>query len=230
MADDILTVTGRVVDIPLPSMYTYTYGGSAHAKTNLSGVRGGKLLHAEGRHGCLPHLRNADTEGSEVMPGVRPSGLIYVRRPLESRFWAKVNKDGPIPQYRPDLGPCWLWTAALHNGYGSITSGGWHGRTMPAHAVAWQIENGPVPPGSEMDHLCRVRHCVRPSHIEPVTKTENLRRGFSPSAVNARKTHCDRGHEFTPENTVRRPHAPHKRRCRACDISGAKERKTQHGR
>jgi hypothetical protein len=90
------------------------------------------------------------------------------------RFWAKVDKVGPVPEHRPDLGPCWLWTASLDGqGYGRFSDG----KRRGAHVVAWEAECGPVPDGLELDHLCRVRRCVRVSHLEPVTGGENVRRG-----------------------------------------------------
>lgn len=94
---------------------------------------------------------------------------------LAERFWAKVDQDGPVPPDRPDLGPCWLWTAAQDtHGYGVI---GILGTAVDkAHRVAYRLLVGPIPDGLELDHLCRVRHCVRPTHLEPVTHAENMRR------------------------------------------------------
>lgn len=93
---------------------------------------------------------------------------------------------------------CWLWTAA-------VTTGGYatmviHGRRITVHRWLYEHYNGPVPTGLELDHKCRVRCCVNPDHLEPVTHTVNVRRGTSPWALNASKTHCVRGHEFVPEN------------------------------
>ena len=76
---------------------------------------------------------------------------------------------------------------------------------------------GPIPEGLTLDHLCRVRACVNPAHLEPVTLRENtLRSPSAPTAINARKTECLRGHAFTPENTwVHRS----RRCCRECKRS-----------
>ena len=89
---------------------------------------------------------------------------------------------------------CWLWTAGVNaSGYGKF------GRepTGPelAHRVAYELLVGPIPDGLVLDHLCRVRICVNPAHLEPVTSGENTRRACRG------RTHCKRGHEFTPENT-----------------------------
>lgn len=65
-----------------------------------------------------------------------------------------------------------------------------------AHRVAWFLESGEIPQDKVIDHLCRVRTCCNPSHLDPVTQAENMARG-----VRAQMTHCKRGHEFTEENT-----------------------------
>ena len=136
------------------------------------------------------------------------------RRDLGERFWEKVNKNGPIPVYAPHLGRCWIWTAAMRSGYGLIAISRTEKRS--AHRVAYELSVGPIPDGMTIDHLCRVTQCVRARHLELVSPGENTRRGFSPPANNARKTHCKRGHEFTPENTkIVNWHGEH-RHCRAC--------------
>lgn len=115
--------------------------------------------------------------------------------PPDVRFWAKVNKDGPIPENRPELGSCWLWTASLDpHGYGQFWSGK---RLMRAHRWAYINANGEPPPGTEQDHLCRVPACVRPSHQEPVPHRVNNLRGISPTAGNARKEECPKGHTYS---------------------------------
>jgi len=103
---------------------------------------------------------------------------------------------------------CWIWLQYLApNGYGRV---GWKGRIEWAHRVAYQEIHGPIPPGLQIDHLCRNRACVNPDHLEPVTSRTNVRRGNGFAGRRARQTHCIHGHEFTPENT-----APHGRDGRA---------------
>lgn len=136
----------------------------------------------------------------------------------EKRFWAKVDKAGPAPECRPDLGPCWLWKGAKggnqrYQKYGRVQVAG-TGKTGQAHVVSYKWAGGFVPDGWDVDHLCRVSLCVRPSHLEAVTHKENLARGDGQPARNARKTHCIRGHEFAPENTYVGPRGG--RTCRAC--------------
>lgn len=130
----------------------------------------------------------------------------------EQRFWPKVNKDGPVPAHRPELGPCWLWKVSRTEGYGSFRV---NGKFVGAHRFAYQMLVGPTPPGLELDHLCRVRHCVNPAHLEPVTHKINALRGMGVPARNARKTRCKRGHKFTPENTF--VDARGSRVCRQCN-------------
>lgn len=132
-----------------------------------------------------------------------------MRGTLTQRFWAKVDKDGPIPLYRPDLGQCWLWTAATTNGYGTISVGPARARKMvQAHRVSLDLAGVTIPEGMEPDHLCRVRSCVRPTHLEPVTHQENSRRG------RAVTTECPKGHPYDKSNT--RIGARGERVCRKC--------------
>lgn len=111
---------------------------------------------------------------------------------------------------------CWIWTAnRLPKGYGQL---GWEGATRYSHRVVYELLVGPIPKGLQIDHLCRVRECCNPAHLEPVTCQENLRRGMGGTGVNARKTHCIHGHEFTPENTYHPPKRPHVRGCKSCGL------------
>lgn len=118
----------------------------------------------------------------------------------EKRFWTKVNKDGPIPPTRPDLGPCWIWTACKNRtGYGKFGLGY---RTILAHRYAYESIVGPVPVGLVLDHLCINPPCVNPHHLEPVTHRINTLRGTNPPAQNARKTVCKHGHPLSGANLV----------------------------
>lgn len=104
---------------------------------------------------------------------------------------------------------CWLWAELkTGSGYGRVYLRG----MQYAHRVVYSLIVGPIPDGMTLDHLCRVRHCVRPAHLEPVTQAENARRGAT-AVRNRAKTHCPRGHEYTPENTRWYRNA---RRCKAC--------------
>ena len=120
---------------------------------------------------------------------------------IEARFWAKVKKTEK----------CWLWMAPLYKGYGQFSVGGFH---VGAHRYAYELLVGPIPAGLVIDHLCRVRNCVNPAHMEPVTIGENVLRGDTISARNAAKTRCLRGHPLSGENLCVYPDGS--RYCREC--------------
>jgi hypothetical protein len=93
----------------------------------------------------------------------------------EQRFWPKVDKNGPVPEWDPDLGPCWLWTASTNvGGYGQFSL---DNRPMTSHRFSYSSIVGEIPEGYFLDHLCRVRLCCNPTHLEPVTPQENTLRG-----------------------------------------------------
>lgn len=85
---------------------------------------------------------------------------------------------------------------------------------QPAHRFSYEILVGPIPEGMELDHLCKNRRCVNPAHLEPVTHHENLIRGNGFTGINARKTHCSRGHELSQDNILNRSRGG--RECKTC--------------
>jgi hypothetical protein len=131
----------------------------------------------------------------------------------ETRFWSKVNKRGPVPDCRPDLGPCWLWTDSLNNGgYGRFAMG--ERIVGNAHRIAYEMLVAAIPEKLDLDHLCRVRCCVKPRHLEPVTRLENLARGNTIIRRNIEATHCPHGHPYSGRNLYIKPSGF--RECRAC--------------
>lgn len=93
-----------------------------------------------------------------------------------------------------DSNGCWIWQGVTTpKGYGLFTWRAYGRRTWSAHTAAWTLVRGPVPDGLELDHLCRVRRCVNPDHLEPVTHAENVRRAAE-ALRSARGGRCVRGH------------------------------------
>lgn len=120
---------------------------------------------------------------------VKPMQMRAIPAMDRGRFMAKVI---PVPE-----SGCWIWEGSLCRGYGSVCI---DGKAYRAHRVSYQMHKGEIPEGLTIDHLCRVRCCVNPDHLEAVTNKENILRGTSPTAHNRRKTHCINGHELVPGN------------------------------
>lgn len=106
---------------------------------------------------------------------------------------------GPIPETRPDLGECWLWNRGIskRDGYGYVSIGDVN---RSVYRVVYVLVNGPLPEGFQVDHLCRVRACIRPTHLDGVTLRVNTLRSENIAAKNARKLFCKNGHELGPNN------------------------------
>jgi hypothetical protein len=125
-----------------------------------------------------------------------------------ARFFAKVRAAD-------DGSGCLLWTGTTSTtGYGQFYA---EGRNWPAHRWILERAYGPISEELVIDHLCRRRNCVRPSHLEIVTMSENILRGEAHirfREMQARKTHCIHGHPFTPENTYM--HQGKYRKCKEC--------------
>jgi len=143
-----------------------------------------------------------------VSPRYIPTIAIVITETQIARFWAKVEKTAS----------CWLWRAHVDQfGYGQVVL---NGRHLKPHRVAYELVIGLIPDGLQLDHLCRVRHCVRPTHLQPVTAKENIRRG-----ANGPKPECRKGHSLTADNSYIQRDG--RKRCRICM---ARNSKKYHGR
>lgn len=132
---------------------------------------------------------------------------VNFRLTMAERFWMKVEKTAS----------CWNWTAATSGGYGRFADRG--RRHVQAHRWAYENTKGPIPPGLQIDHLCRNRLCVNPDHLEVVTGHENhLRRA-------ATITHCPRNHPYNETNT--RVNAKGARECRECERLRSQRRRAK---
>lgn len=112
----------------------------------------------------------------------------------ESRFWRRVDLGDRTER------ECWAWQGSVNqDGYGHFW---WNGKNGRAHRYAYELRVGPIPKGKQLDHLCRNRWCVNPSHLRVVTNSENMHAPGSRARahLNATMTHCQRGHKLTPEN------------------------------
>lgn len=129
--------------------------------------------------------------------------------PIAERFWKYVEFTDS----------CWLWRGSTtKKGYGQISGEPHTQKRFMAYRWLYEFVVGPIPDGLTLDHLCRNRGCVRPDHMEAVTNRVNILRGTSWAAVNARKTHCPRGHSLSDSRTTRIDPATGKRICRACAV------------
>lgn len=112
---------------------------------------------------------------------------------------------------------CWLWTGCLDgNGYGKIGVDNVR-KGVGAHRFSYELHVGPIPDGLQIDHLCRVRNCINPEHLEPVTSAVNTARGMSVQRrkeIASARTHCRYGHPFVSENLMRRKDGY--KRCKQC--------------
>lgn len=170
-------------------MPNYTQPCSVDGCTSLVGRKGARGL-------CTRHYQRLLTTGS-------PTGTR--RATTAERFWRMVDTSGD----------CWLWTGSQDGqGYGAFSVGG---VTKKAHRFAYELGVGPIPQGKVIDHLCRNRACVNPSHMEPVTNDENLRRGVGRDVSQGRRNACRAGHPYSTENTYINPLG--RKVCRTCMAS-----------
>ena len=124
-------------------------------------------------------------------------------------FWRRVDKTES----------CWTWKGEIvSSGYGRFP---WQSGRILAHRFSFSLVNGPIPAGMFIDHICRNRSCVNPSHMELVTHRDNVLRGIGPTAENARKTHCKNGHQLEEPHVYR---YGNNRQCRICALARSMRR------
>ncbi len=172
---------------------------------------------AERRGWCIKHYRRWQRYGD---PG-------FAKMP---RVTSPADALGRLQHVVDSATGCWLARRGVdkkHTGYASVW---FQGRNHLAHRLSYQVNVGPIPEGLQLDHLCRRRECFNPEHLEPVTARENiLRSPIAVATLNAAKTHCPQGHEYTPENVYDVPaSSPGRgRQCKACGRACAKRKYAQ---
>ena len=135
--------------------------------------------------------------------GPAAKDMVALDTRLDDRlFWRYVEPE-------PNSG-CWIWTGTIVNRYGHVTR---DYKIHLVHRYAYTALVGPIPPGLHLDHLCRVTLCVNPTHLEPVSPLENTLRSDALSALNARKSHCLRGHVY---DRIQWSHGRPARYCLTC--------------
>ena len=135
---------------------------------------------------------------------------------MKQRFLSKVDQTGR----------CWVWTAYKVPGRGGAYGLFWrNGKNEMAHRVSFELFNHEIPSNLTVDHMCRNTVCVNPSHLRLLTLRDNILCGTSPSAIAAARTHCAKGHPYTP---VYWRNDCHRRVCRPC--KQAKDRKYWHSK
>lgn len=135
-----------------------------------------------------------------------------MKETLQERFWSKVKMD--------KFDECWPWKGSRNpNGYGRIRVTKPYRQLAYAHRVSWELSEGPIPDGMEIDHLCRNRACVNPRHLEVVTHRDNTLRGASPKCRAYRENRCVHGHPLTKDNVYNPPTRPWARHCLTCKKS-----------
>ena len=141
------------------------------------------------------------------------SNYYGLMRPLNRAELARLNR-----KIRIQDNDCWEWLGnQTTNGYGKHQIGPGH-KERVVHRIAYEHYIGEIPPGMQLDHLCRNQICCNPQHMEVVTPSENTKRQ---DHKERRKTHCPKGHEYNEKNT--RVTKAGKRQCRACDNARKKK-------
>jgi hypothetical protein len=169
-------------------------------------TRDGRTLRAhrvawEETHGPVPP-GSIVSHACEVPSCCNPDHLFLITM-------SDLKKSGAVPwreRIAKQSGGCWLWTGSVNaDGYAQVRR---DGRTWPVHRLVWEEANGPIPDGKYVCHVCDTPPCCNPDHLflgsQQANVTDMIEKGRfkGGSYVNALKTHCKRGHEFTADNTL----------------------------
>ena len=128
--------------------------------------------------------------------------------------YATVIQDRVRSRVLVNARGCWLFQGSkLSNGYGQLFDG--ERKNAMAHRTSYRAFKGEIPAGFQVDHLCKTVACINPDHLEAVPPRVNNARSDSPTAINARKTHCIHGHPFDAAS-VRQDSRQGLRECRRC--------------
>jgi len=133
---------------------------------------------------------------------------------MDEMFFQQVDKTS-------SLKGCWLWTGFIHpTGYVYF----WYkGSCVKGHRYVYELYEGPIPNGYDVHHICEVKICVNPSHLEALPRKEHAKQHsvmYSETSWQIKKTHCPQGHEYTPENTYLRYNKRYCSKCRGLRIRG----------
>lgn len=124
---------------------------------------------------------------------------------LSERLASRYSKD--------EKTGCWVWFGTRNRkGYGCLS---YQRKYYAAHRLSYELEKGKIPQGLQIDHLCKNKSCVNPTHLEAVTLFENIRRSV--------RTHCKRGHDLSESNVYNG-----KRHCRQCNKARSTEWRKRH--
>lgn len=181
------------------------------------------LLPSRGGRRCR-ECRRIGGRKDWVFPKELPLDLV---EKMPARFWnsIQIGPPGIHSQTNEDLGPCWIWTKNIIGGYGKSCHPDRPCLSRLVHRIVWVLAKGQIADGLELDHLCRVRSCCNPEHLEPVTPIVNVERGKC-GDHQRNKTHCANGHPYNARNTYFYE-KKNERHCRVCAKMNARKRSKQ---